>query len=834
MNRIEAKGKFFFLGDKKFYLQGVTYGPFRPRNKESSCLGTEEETRRDFALMHLAGINVVRVYHTPPGWFLDLAETYSLYVIITIPWHERTLFLDSTNTIREIESKVEEAASANAGHQALFGFYVDNEIPSDLVRWYGGAKMARFLDGLVSIIKNKDSEALVAYSNFPPTEYLLPQSVDFYSYNVYLHRRAEFRSYLSRLQHLSDERPLVLGEFGMDTIRHSQDEQAKLIEGHYEEVFRGGLAGTILFSWTDEWFTNGVDVDDWAFGLVDKERVPKKSYEVVKNKTISSTEGETVAQSYPLAVYPKVSIVVCSYNGGKTLRLCLDSLLELNYPDYEILLIDDGSTDHTPSIAKDYPTVRYKRQKNFGLSVARNAGATLSEGEIVAYTDSDCMPDKDWLYHLIKFMVENHYAVVGGPNISPPANSWIQAAVASAPGAPSHVMMDDQIAEHVPGCNIAFYKSVLEAIGGFDPDYRKAGDDVDVCWRIMQAGYEIGFSPAAVVWHYRRFTVKDYFKQQKGYGEAEALLRFKHINYFDDIGGISWHGVIYGKFRSSRFFHAPLIYHGVFGSGLFQSIYTKPYHFWLYLPLSLEWNLISALLLLLSFFWNPLKIVPLITIGCTLWCVIEFVIKTNIEAKHDSIRARLLLAYLGWLQPIVRGWARYFTWVSKKQTPKSVLMSEESHRHQKVSLTESGHMTFWSEGDQDRLALLGQIVCYLEEEGWKYAIDNGWTKWDINIFANRWWHVRLRTLTEIYPQGKRLNRIEIGLRPTTFSALLAILMALVGMVSWLKFPLLCLGVGVSLFLVLLVLYYKGLLLRKRLGELVQAAAFNKGMSILDT
>ena len=79
------------------------------------------------------------------------------------------------------------------------------------------------------------------------------------------------------------------------------------------------------------------------------------------------------------------------------------------------------------------------------------------------------------------------------------------------------------------------------------PQYRKAGDDVDVIWRLQDLGYSIGFAPAAQVWHYRRNTVKAYLKQQRGYGEAEALLKYKHPEHFNTLGASHWRGKIYGS-----------------------------------------------------------------------------------------------------------------------------------------------------------------------------------------------------------------------------------------------------------------------------------------------
>src|SRR5207245_6930080 len=102
-------------------------------------------------------------------------------------------------------------------------------------------------------------------------------------------------------------------------------------------------------------------------------------------------------------------------------------------------------------------------------------------------------------------------------------------------------------AEHIPGCNMAFRKEALEAIGGFDPVFRTAGDDVDVCWRLRDRGGIIGYAPAAVVWHHRRKSIRKFWKQQVGYGKAEALLERKWPARYSSIGQLSWLGRIYGR-----------------------------------------------------------------------------------------------------------------------------------------------------------------------------------------------------------------------------------------------------------------------------------------------
>ncbi len=144
---------------------------------------------------------------------------------------------------------------------------------------------------------------------------------------------------------------------------------------------------------------------------------------------------------------------------------------------------------------------------------------------------------------------------------------------------------------------MAFRREALEEIGGFDPVYRAAGDDVDVCWRLQKLGHRIGWSPAAMVWHFRRNTVKAYIGQQRGYGKAEALLYFRHPHRFNALGYARWRGRIYGGVSSILSLARPVVYGGVYGRGLFQTLYQPPSSLLAHLPFTLEWNAVALGLL---------------------------------------------------------------------------------------------------------------------------------------------------------------------------------------------------------------------------------------------
>jgi glycosyltransferase involved in cell wall biosynthesis len=612
----------------------------------------------------------------------------------------------------------------------------------------------------------------------------------------------------------------------MDTIRHSQEEQAQMLGWHIDSVVKCGLAGTIFFSWTDEWFTGEQEITDWAFGIVTRDRKPKKAYTMLLEKL--GRENSALPHR-PLEKTPSVSVIVCSYNGAKTLAACLESLGKLNYPDYEVILVDDGSTDDTRYIAAQFPHVHYIHQTNHGLSYARNAGAAAARGEVIAYTDSDCMADVDWLYYLIGTLTSGDYAGVGGPNITPPAQNWINACVAAAPGGPSHVLLTDTVAEHIPGCNMAFYKWAFDNIGGFDPEYRKAGDDVDFCWRLQQAGGVIGFSPTAMVWHHRRFTLKAFFKQQDGYGEAESLLRFKHLVFFGPTGTAKWRGQIYGAPRFNWFLNRPIVYHGVFGEGFFQSIYPTPQSELAAYLSSIEWFALTIFLFGLGIFLPSLRIVPYLMFGGTLCVALSYMVRARVEPRFDTIAARLLVMFLAFVQPLVRGFSRYFTWLRFKRTPRSVIKAHEQLAEEARTRGFWAAAVYWSEQGRDRHHLLGAIFQLLEEEGWRYSTDSGWNEWDLQIYGNFWWSVILQTVTEYHGGPKCLTRVRIRSRFVTTTVIfnmiaISVLIYRLINVSHLDWWFIVPYAAFCGFLV-----NRALALKSRVTELVDLAALRAGM-----
>ncbi len=418
--------------------------------------------------------------------------------------------------------------------------------------------------------------------------------------------------------------------------------------------------------------------------------------------------------------------------------------------------------------------MRIISQPNKGLSVARNVGAEAATGEIVAYTDSDCVADPDWLTYLVATMERKQLVACGGPNFPPPEDSLVPSAVAVAPGGPTHVLLTDETAEHIAGCNMAFRRDTLLALGGFDPTYRAAGDDVDMCWRFQDAGHTIGFSPAAIVWHFRRNTVGAYLCQQRGYGKAEALVYAKHPLRFNLFGQAKWLGRIYGDLSASLLVsRKPLIYSGVFGRGLFQTMYEPPSSLTAALPLSFEWN-VAALALALAgalgggWFW--LLGLPL----ATTWVLaINTALKAPIDPRFRGIKARALVALLVYLGPILRGYERLkwrFKAVSPEESPDTLGAVEQKAR---ISwLGRALYLSYWSERGDEKETVLAGLMRVLTPLKYFVVMDSGWSDWDIKISRGVWTRGLVLCCAENHGGNKRLLRVRCVLTLSRFAKLM--------------------------------------------------------------
>ena len=810
---MSAVGKFLQVDGDRFLVKGATYGTFAP-DAARGQFPPLERVASDFAQMAQYGINTVRAYTVPSVELLDEAARHGLRVMVGIPWPQHIAFLDDEELRAGIRRDVRQTVARLGNHPGVLMFALGNEIPADIVRWHGRERIEAFIRELYDEGKTVAPDATFTYVNFPPTEYLDLPFLDVCAFNVYLHDEASLRKYVARLQHIAGNRPLLLSEAGADSFRQGEQYQADLTSMQLRASFEEGACGAIAFAWTDEWWRGGHPIEDWAFGLVDKARQPKPALQAVARVFADAPFSADVQQAWP-----KVSVVICAYNAASTMEDCLGSLARLTYPDFEVIIVNDGSNDATGDIARRYPWMRLIEIANGGLSAARNLGLARATGEIVVYTDADVRVESDWLTYLVQPFVTSDVVACGGPNVAPADDPWLARAVALSPGGPTHVLLDDRIAEHVPGCNLAIRRDALLAVGGFNPIYLRAGDDVDVCWRLQARGGKIGFAPSALVWHHHRPSIKAFWRQQVGYGEGEAWLMPHHPDKF--VGGrTSWQGRIYSPLPFIRSLTGTRIDSGVWGTALFPSVYHPGAALFAIFPHTPTWLAGSVALALVGVAdmatdgWLAASglgvLLTLLGVAGALVSAakcVAYALATDVRTlppvpgRSPAVgraMVRGVIAWLHFIQPLARkwGWMRGRFSSAEEAVVSAVTaptMAAPASTATDVSealralSARSAEQRFWGESWTNGEAVLTRVVHHLRSLrlSRRIDIDDGWQMdRDVSVPIGPWGWLDLRALVEDHGADKRLLRIGHRLRPTpagtvgafTFVGVLAVML----------------------------------------------------------
>jgi len=464
--------------------------------------------------------------------------------------------------------------------------------------------------------------------------------VDFASFEFLDDDLTGLRNALARAQILCNDLPLVTHVHPADSGSPSLAAQARTLDAQIHLGFDAGYAGVVI----DD-FLDGAE----ERGLIDARGRAKPSL-------AAAATAFSQAPFSSFSLWPTISVVVCAYHSEDTLEECLAGCAALDYPDFEVIVVVDKSRDLSEAIAARWarkPGFRmFTPETNRGLSAARNIGARNATGEIVAYLDADAYPDSDWLRYLALKFLQTKHAIVGGPNLNPPGANAISDCVDKAPGNPGLVMLDADVCDHVAGCNLAIRREFLDALGGFTESYRAGGDDVTLCWRVIRYGGSLGFAPGAMVWHYRRWTVRQYLKQQRTYGRGESALERDWPERFNSLGHQVAPDALFGWKRARP---SP-------PGGIYQP-FASTAGFLLTLGRLPEFQLASLVFLCLSVlavFWAPfLVFLGLGGIGLALWIVPALREATRAPLRKPTLRLRAVTFFLFLAQPLARAWGRW-------------------------------------------------------------------------------------------------------------------------------------------------------------------------------
>lgn len=260
--------------------------------------------------------------------------------------------------------------------------------------------------------------------------------------------------------------------------------------------------------------------------------------------------------------YPQVSVIIPLYKVTKEFHECLQQCLELDYPDYEILVVSDLQVE------LDFPNIQviYTGQEQTGPAEKRDIAIKESKGEICAFIDDDAFPAKDWLKNAIKHFENSEVAAVGGPGLTPDSNSLMQKAGGAVyssilgSGKISYRFTPKPLREvdDYPVYNLLIRKSILQEIQGFASTFY-GGEDTKVCLSITNLGKKIIYDPTVIVYHHRRALFLEHLKQIKNVGI--------HRGYFVKA---------YPKTSRRLFYFLPSLVSFVFGLSIILSFFFTP------------------------------------------------------------------------------------------------------------------------------------------------------------------------------------------------------------------------------------------------------------------
>ncbi len=231
-----------------------------------------------------------------------------------------------------------------------------------------------------------------------------------------------------------------------------------------------------------------------------------------------------------------VSVVVPTRNCERTIAACLDSLMALDFSSFEIIMVDDGSTDGTRQIISRYP-VRVVSGPKRGAYAARNSGVECAVGEIVAFTDTDCIVDREWLKNLVKHYSDQRIGGVGGSVQPLSFNTVVGQFLSLGEQEIIHSRVCTNLRDHDVGFmtsslgsgNMSFRKAVLMELKGFSEDMIKCGD-YEMCWRAQRAGYDLIYEPEAKTYHKPSRSLWQLIVQMFEFGLSQPILLRKRLD----------------------------------------------------------------------------------------------------------------------------------------------------------------------------------------------------------------------------------------------------------------------------------------------------------------
>ncbi|MES0371594.1 MAG: glycosyltransferase family 2 protein [Mariprofundaceae bacterium] len=245
-----------------------------------------------------------------------------------------------------------------------------------------------------------------------------------------------------------------------------------------------------------------------------------------------------------------VSVVIPTYNAAQTIERCVEGLRKQSLMPLEIIIVDNGSSDATvdyiTSVINDFPCkIRLLNEASRGAAAARNCGVRAASGAWIAFTDSDCIPDKQWLSSGCDLIKEKNCLAMAGPawgTMEGDLSAKLLGLTTLSVGCEDHWREDagETGINGFASANFWINKSLFDQVEGFDESLTVSGEDYDLCARVFETGTAVYYSTSLKVRHIHPLGIKTLAAKAVSYGNAHGILFERYGQpgaYFDFVGG---------------------------------------------------------------------------------------------------------------------------------------------------------------------------------------------------------------------------------------------------------------------------------------------------------
>lgn len=429
LGRVEVEGRHLRLNGERFVVRGTTYGHFAPRADGARYPGGVD-LRADFEAIVAMGLNTIQTVDVPPADLFAAATEFDLRVLVGLDYADWRFepFPDRTSNHRVAAAglaAVDRLFERIEDPAVLLAVSVGRALPADLARVHHPGAVADTLASIIDRVRTLDpSVPTTSTGRAGGDESATGPGCDLLSIVVGTECGATFEHDLVRLQLARPARPVVVTDLNPPSTGYSIAVQAGQLADRLHALDRTGCAGATVGCWVEDTPESAGSSAARSDSLVTADRTLTplgRCVEVWARRDVKDLRS----------VWPRVTALVTTHNSESTVEQCLSALELSDYPDLEVIVCDEGSTDRTAALAARYP---FELRQTAGSDVSgRSLGPTAGSGDIVAFVDADVICHRSWPWFVaLAFDSSDRLAVVSDHLVDAGGEHSVVAQAASA------------------------------------------------------------------------------------------------------------------------------------------------------------------------------------------------------------------------------------------------------------------------------------------------------------------------------------------------------------------------------------------------------------------